>query len=158
MGVFQLHQIPKHYGIKLQLNNTELDQFDHLSWSAWGPAGKGHMLFHKVRRLLQCSTARSTICSHLGTLKGMSFLLNCEVASCQTGIHLKHLLSAEMQRKSGWLRRSVFADGCRQLNQLVMAFSVKKHTGLCADNMKEACFNLIQEFDNINALLCEGFL
>lgn len=37
--------------IKSQPSNAGLDQIDHLSRSARGPAGEGHMLFHKVRRL-----------------------------------------------------------------------------------------------------------
>lgn len=51
------NKTPEHYGIKSQPSHTELDQIDHLSWSARGHAGEGHMLFHKVSpACLQCST------------------------------------------------------------------------------------------------------
>lgn len=57
-GCLDCDKTLEHYGIKSQPSNTELDQIDHLSWSARGPAGEGHMLFHKVRRLpaMQYST------------------------------------------------------------------------------------------------------
>lgn len=57
-GCLDRNKTPEHYGIKLQPSNTEPDQIDHLSRSARGPAGEGHMLFHKVRRLpaMQYST------------------------------------------------------------------------------------------------------
>lgn len=45
-------------GLSRSPGNTEQDQIDHLSQNAQGPAGEGHMLFHKVRRLpaMQYST------------------------------------------------------------------------------------------------------
>lgn len=51
MDCLYCNKTPGHYGIKPQLSNTGLDQIDHLSSSARGPAGEGHMLFSKVRRL-----------------------------------------------------------------------------------------------------------
>ncbi len=50
-GYLDCNKTPEHYGIKSRPGNTELDQIDHLSQSAGGLAGEGHMLFHKVRRL-----------------------------------------------------------------------------------------------------------
>lgn len=56
-----LQQTQKLYGIKSQPGKAALDQIDRLSLSARGPAGKGHMLFQKVRCLsaMQYSTEPS---------------------------------------------------------------------------------------------------
>lgn len=46
---FYCYNKRKLYGIKSQQSSAELDQIDRLGLSAGGPAGKGHMLFQKVR-------------------------------------------------------------------------------------------------------------
>lgn len=103
-GCLDCSKIPGHYGIKSQPSNTELDQIDHLSRSAWGPAGEGRILFHKVRRLpaMQYSTEHNLQPS-LHTEGHVSFpepqkKKKIKKAKCQTCIHLKRSHGAEMQK------------------------------------------------------------
>lgn len=84
------NKTPEQYGIKSQPSKAELDQIDHLSRSAQGPAGEGHMLFHKVRRL--SAVQHNTEHNLQPSLHAVKARLSCpshEVAKCQVCIHLE---------------------------------------------------------------------